>query len=686
LLSHAGSAYGAGIVYGFVQPLWRTFPAVLLAAFGLVIPNWRGRKGMTPVLLMGYLLVPILLLLLLSAVNPLYNGPRHLLMGLPPFLLLMGGGMAALPGKWRILVVIIAIQAIFIQADWLEAQFNASGLVKDDIRGLADYLEQVAGPEDVIILHDSISGVTFDYYYDGAAPWTAVPLLSETNVDAATERLSQLGEGARQVWFVTEPAPRTGFPRSTLKEWAIENWPKLYDLRFASLWLSLNLEVFVPHPETAEQPPNIYLTNVNWSDELTLVGIDSPIEVMAGGFWQPDFYWSQQQAHPEGYDMSLRLTDEAGQIWYQKDDPLWVRYGPASWPPDQIVRYGPVLSLPAGLPPGEYQVRLRLSRTADRQPLLANGEQIEWLVMPSLIIRAAQASAGLNRLPEHTALEKSFGGQVKLIGFQIPPAAYRPGHIVPISLFWQVLDNPQADYQLHLQLVDDAGTVLNEAVSPPTRADYPTSRWQTDEIIQGRSDLIIPAAAEAGQYTIRAGLRNPETGEYLSAGGLFGRSLIELTTTEGAAWNLETELPPVENVVEADFGRPPLVTLQGYDLSSESAAPGDTLSLTLVWRSLTAEIPANYTVFVHLADEAETIAAQGDGVPVNGFRPTTGWRENEVIVDEHLIAIPVETAPGSYRLWVGFYEPGSNIRLEPILDGVAQPDGRLLLTEITITP
>jgi hypothetical protein len=129
-----------------------------------------------------------------------------------------------------------------------------------------------------------------------------------------------------------------------------------------------------------------------------------------------------------------------------------------------------------------------------------------------------------------------------------------------------------------------------------------------------------------------------------------------------------------------------LVTLQGYDLSSESAAPGDTLSLTLVWRSLTAEIPANYTVFVHLADEAETIAAQGDGVPVNGFRPTTGWRENEVIVDEHLIAIPAETAPGSYRLWVGFYEPGSNIRLEPILDGVAQPDGRLLLTEITITP
>lgn len=694
LLSHAGSAYAAGIVYGFVQPLWRTLPAVLLAAAGLVIPGWRGRRGLTPTLLIGYMLVPFLLLLLLSAVNPLYNGPRHLLMGLLPFLLLVGGGMVALPGKWRIPAVIIAILAVFIQADWLEAQFNAPELVKDDLRGLAAYLEQVAGPEDVIVLHDSISGVTFDYYYDGAASWTAVPLLSQANVAAAVERLSQLGQEARRVWFVTEPAPRTGFPRDTLKEWAIQNWPKLYDLRFASLWLSLNLEVFVPHPETAELPASAIIGNVNWSGELTLVGIDSPTEVMAGGFWQPDFYWSQQQAHPEGYDMSLRLTDEAGQIWYQVDDPLWVRYGPGSWPVDQIVRYGPVLSLPAGLPPGEYQVRLRLSRTADNQPLPANGQQIEWLVMPALTITAAQAPGGLARLPEHTALEKSFDGQMRLVGFNIPSAAYRPGHIVPISLFWHILDNPRADYQLQLQLVEEDGTVLNEASSPPTRADYPTGRWQPGEIIQGRADLIIPATAEAGQYTIRAGLLNPETGDYLTTGGLFGRSLVELTTIEVAAWNLETDLPPVETVVEADFGRPSLVTLYGYDLSndksndisSESAAPGDFLNLTLVWQSLTAEIPANYTVFVHLADEDERIVDQGDGVPVNGFRPTTGWRRNEVIADEHLIAIPPETAPGSYLLWIGFYDPGTDIRLEPSVDGVIQPNGRLLLTEITITP
>jgi hypothetical protein len=460
----------------------------------------------------------------------------------------------------------------------------------------------------------------------------------------------------------------------------------LDDRRFASLWLALNLEVFVPEPETAVLPDGVEVMNVNWSDALTLVGAASPVEVMAGSYWQPDFYFSQQQADPEGYDMSLRLADETGQIWLQLDQPLWGRYPPASWPVGEIVRYGPLLSLPAGLPPGSYQVRLRLSRTADGQPLTANGDQIEWVVMETLTVRAAQAPEGLDWLPEHTAARTSFGNQIKLVGYEIPDAVYRPGHIVPVDLFWQVLETPQADYQLYLQLVDESGAALTEAVTTPTRAGYPASRWQTAELLHGYGELIIPAWAEAGDYTIQVGLLNPETGQRLSTDGLFGRSLVTLSTIEVAAWELVTEVPPIQTPLRADFGLSPLVRLHGYDLSAETAAPGDTLSLTLVWQSLTAEIPANYTVFVHLADADEQFAAQGDGVPVNGFRPTTGWRVDEIIVDEHLFSIQEGTAPGRYRLWVGFYEPGANVRLAPQVDGVVQPDGRLLLTEIIIGP
>jgi hypothetical protein len=149
---------------------------------------------------------------------------------------------------------------------------------------------------------------------------------------------------------------------------------------------------------------------------------------------------------------------------------------------------------------------------------------------------------------------------------------------------------------------------------------------------------------------------------------------------------LNTELPAIQTPLTADFGQPALVTLHGYDLSSETALPGQTLTLSLVWQSLTAEIPANYTVFVHLVGPEGEIAAQGDGVPVNGFRPTTGWRTNEVILDEHIIPIADGIPPGTYQLWVGFYDPANNSRLAPVVNGDVQPDGRFPLTEIIIAP
>ncbi len=685
LLSHAASAYGVGIIHGFVQPLLKTAPAVLLATVGLGISGWRGRK-ITPIVLIGYLLIPIVLLVLLSAVNPLYNGPRHLLMGLPPFLLLAAGGIAALPGKWRAATAVLALLVIFIQADWLEAQFSGPELVKDDIRGLADYLEQVAEAEDVIVLHDSISGVTFDYYYSGDAPWTAVPALSQANTERAIEQLAALGQGARRVWFVTEPTPRTGFPRDTLKEWASEHWPKLFDRRFASLWLALNLEVFVPEPETAVLPAQADLLNFNWSDALTLIGVSSPREINAGNYWQPEFYWSQQQAHPEGYDLSLRLTDENGRIWFQLDQPLWGRYPPASWTVNGIINYRPIISLPAGLPPGNYDVSLRLSQTADGQPLMVNGTAVESVVLSDLMVTAALAPGGLTWLPEHTPDGTTFGGQIKLAGYQLLDGNYRPGHTVPVDVFWQALETTTADYQFLLQLIDDQGGLVAESRTSPTREDYPTSRWQVDELLHGQGALIVPATAEAGQYTIRASLIDPATGDWLSTGRLFGRSFIELGVIDVVAWELNTDLPAFQTPLVSDFGQPALARLRGYDLLAATAAAGDNLTLRLIWQSLTAEMPTNYSIFVHLVDSDEQIATQADGVPVNGFRPTTGWRMDEVLVDEHTLSIPEDIAPGTYLLWVGFYDPATNLRLTPVMDEDIQPDGRLLLTEITITP
>jgi hypothetical protein len=51
-----------------------------------------------------------------------------------------------------------------------------------------------------------------------------------------------------------------------------------------------------------------------------------------------------------------------------------------------------------------------------------------------------------------------------------------------------------------------------------------------------------------------------------------------------------------------------------------------------------------------------------------GDYPTGVWAPGEVVVDPHSIVLPVDVAPGQYRLLVGMYSLETLVRL-PRLDG-----------------
>lgn len=84
MLSHAASVYSAGFTPTVVQSLWRVAPAVILALLGIILGLHTYRRTVRQdflLFLLGYLFLPILLLFTLSAINPIYNGPRHLFAG-----------------------------------------------------------------------------------------------------------------------------------------------------------------------------------------------------------------------------------------------------------------------------------------------------------------------------------------------------------------------------------------------------------------------------------------------------------------------------------------------------------------------------------------------------------------------------------------------------------------------------
>ncbi len=136
----------------------------------------------------------------------------------------------------------------------------------------------------------------------------------------------------------------------------------------------------------------------------------------------------------------------------------------------------------------------------------------------------------------------------------------------------------------------------------------------------------------------------------------------------------------VEQPSGARFGD--AIVLEGYTLSAKALAPGEALAVTLFWHSETP-LSARYKVFVHLYGPDGNIAAQHDGEPVGGLRPTDTWAPGERIADRHGLLLS-DATPGIYTLAVGLYDATGN-RL-PVADAHVLPDNRLWLADLSVVP
>jgi hypothetical protein len=126
------------------------------------------------------------------------------------------------------------------------------------------------------------------------------------------------------------------------------------------------------------------------------------------------------------------------------------------------------------------------------------------------------------------------------------------------------------------------------------------------------------------------------------------------------------EAPPsleakAEVQLDARFTDEP-IALVGYTLETTMSETGESLPVTLFWEACGAA-SRPYTVFNHLVDGNGALGAQQDGWPVAGQWPPTCWHDGDVIVDKHIIMLPDDLDPGSYRLLTGLYDATTGKRL-----------------------
>ncbi len=126
--------------------------------------------------------------------------------------------------------------------------------------------------------------------------------------------------------------------------------------------------------------------------------------------------------------------------------------------------------------------------------------------------------------------------------------------------------------------------------------------------------------------------------------------------------------PVPSNPFYARFGD--VAELLGYDLTTTTLSPGQSVGVTLYWRALPGAGSLNYWVFVHLLPpDISRILGQHDGAPVEGTRPTTGWTAGEVVVDFHSVPLVATDYTGEARIAVGLYDPAAPHVRVPVAGG-----------------
>lgn len=120
----------------------------------------------------------------------------------------------------------------------------------------------------------------------------------------------------------------------------------------------------------------------------------------------------------------------------------------------------------------------------------------------------------------------------------------------------------------------------------------------------------------------------------------------------------------------ADFGQQ--IALIGYDTTTETAVPGDDVTITLYWKAQT-QLDINYQVFVHLLSADGALVVQSDKLNPGDF-PTRRWPLDKYVRDEHTLALPAALPPGTYTVAVGLWVQTEGWRL-PLLDNAGAQVG-----------
>ena len=262
---------------------------------------------------------------------------------------------------------------------------------------------------------------------------------------------------------------------------------------------------------------------------LSLAGYRYPAATQPGDSVTLTLLW-EMPADPPGhpwrdYVVFAHATDRAGVARAQKDWEMY-QYRLLQRAGEYMVSTYE-LQWPADLGPGLVWLEMGAYERYSREQVRwqdAGGKQLDsaYKVGPIKIAPPANAPA-----PQAKA-DFLFGEALALVGYDLSPAQATVGGKVDITLHWQARANPDGDYAVSVQVLDEAGQLVAQHDSPPVGGNYPTSYWAAGETVLDQHPVALPKDAKPGAYLVVVVVYSQQTQQRLRVDGADSASLATL--------------------------------------------------------------------------------------------------------------------------------------------------------------
>ncbi len=351
---------------------------------------------------------------------------------------------------------------------------------------------------------------------------------------------------------------------------------------------------------------------VNFADKILFLGLDGPQLAPARDTLTYLAFWQILQPDDIEVTTAIHVYDADDVLVAQSDNVDPAGYETKRWDKAMYAQDVHTLTLPAGLPPGDYAVQvLTYPRGKPEAPFKIIGGQTRHpamtFVMPAPAKRSAEPASPASGLRLSVSAEA------------LPAGAIMPRDAVLLSLAWQANARLTDDLLFQLMFMQPGCDAPLLTATRPLRS-HPTSQWNTGDRWIARYRIRMPACARAGSAQLAMQLSD---GSRQTLGAL----------TIGQR-NAITSEPAIGTRQAAVFGD--AMALVGFDLTPPGAAPA---RLRLLWRARN-ETERDFKIALRVLDPNGNSVFGDDRITGNWQRPTSSWLPGEYIEDSFDLGPP----------------------------------------------